>query len=263
MNLWRLLGIKFIWVRNKDATQREITRLVDLGFSLLQGGNYVEARGLLLRAFQHESKIENPALLKWILMSLAETWLQTEEYQEWTTFFSDFISRNPNHALALKLRADSLWYGGRPQEAIADYARSLELKPNHAPALSGRGQVLMECGQFGRALEDLDNALNSIEAVEGADANWKARLEAYIRNGRAATYAGLGEFTRALEEFNKSISLCPENAWVYFNRAEAFRKQGDQVNAAENYRLSLAKKQPKLNSLKRAHAQKMLNTATL
>jgi tetratricopeptide (TPR) repeat protein len=219
--------------------------------------------GYSLRALQHENKIENPALLEWILISLATTWEETEEYQEWTTFFSDFISRNPNHALALCLRAESLWYDGRPHEAIADYARVLELKPNHALALSGRGQVLMECGQFGRALEDLDSALNSIEAVGGADANWKVQLEAYIRNGRAATYAGLGEFARALEEFEKAISLCPENAWVYFNRAEAYRKQGDQVNAAQNYRLALAKKQPKLTSLKRAHAQRMLNTSTL
>jgi tetratricopeptide (TPR) repeat protein len=263
MNLWRLLRSKFIWVNSKDAAQREVTRLVGLGFSLLQGRNYVEARGLLLRALQHESKIENPALLEWILTSLAITWEQTEEYQEGTTFFSDFISRNPNHALALCLRAESLWYDGRAREAIADYDRALELKPNHAPALSGRGQVLTECGQFGRALEDLNSALNSIDAVEGANADWKVQLEAYIRNGRAATYAGLGEFVRASEEFEKSISLCPENAWVYFNRAEAYHKQGDQVNAAENYRVALAKKQPKLTSLKRAHAQRMLNMSTL
>jgi len=123
--------------------------------------------------------------LEWILISLARTWEQTEEYEESTAFFSDFISRNPNHTLALHLRADSLWYNGRLHEAIADYTQALELKPNHAPTLSGRGQVLMECDEFGRALEDLDSALNSIEAVEGADANWKVKLEAYIRNGRA------------------------------------------------------------------------------
>lgn len=184
---------------------------------------------------------------------------QTEEYQESTAFFADFIARNPNHAVGFQLRAASQWYGGRLREAIEDYSRALDLKPNYALALSGRGQVFMECGQFDRALEDLNRALDSIDTVEGMDSHWKTQLEAFARNGRAATYAGLGQFPLALEEFDKSISLCPENAWVYFNRAEAYRNQGDQVNAAENYRLALAKKQPKLISLKRAHAERILN----
>jgi tetratricopeptide (TPR) repeat protein len=103
----------------------------------------------------------------------------------------------------------------------------------------------MERGEFGRALEDLNGALEAIDAVERADANWKARSEAYIRNGRAASYAGLGDFTRALEEFEKSMSLCPENAWAYFHRANAYAHHGDQLNAGENYRLALTKKRVK------------------
>lgn len=259
MNAWHFLKHKFIWAK-QDATQREITRLVRLAFDLLGGKNYVEARGLLLRALQHESKIENPKLLKWILASLWKTWEQTEEYQDATKFFTDFLLRNPNYVLALRLRAGSHWYSGRLEEAIADYTLALELKPDDASALSGRGQVLMEHGEFRRALEDLNGALEAIDAVESMNANWKVRSEAYIRNGRGPTYAGLGEFARALEEFEKSIGLCPENAWVYFNRAEAYANHGDQVSAVENYRLALSKKQPKLTSLKRIHVERVLDT---
>jgi tetratricopeptide (TPR) repeat protein len=63
-----------------------------------------------------------------------------------------------------------------------------------------------------------------------------------------------------LDEFDRSIKLWPENAWVYFNRAEAYRNHGDPASAIENYRLALMKKQPKLTSLKRAHAERMLKT---
>lgn len=258
MNIWRFLKSKFNGTNSRETAQQEVTYLVGLGFSLIQSEHYTDARQLLLRVLQHEDKIENPALLEWILASLFITWEQTEEYQESTAFFSDFIARNPNDAQGFELRASSHWYAGRLQEAIVDYTLSLELKPNYALTLSGRGQVFMECREYSRALEDLDAALQSIGGVE-ADAKWKTELEAFIRNGRAATFAGLGEFVRALEEFEKSLSLCPENAWVYFNRAEAYRHHGDQVHAIENYRLALKKKKPKLTALKREHARRMLN----
>jgi tetratricopeptide (TPR) repeat protein len=258
MNFWQLLKGRFNGTKRSNGVQEEIARLLSLGFSLLQGENYVEARGLLLRAVQHETKIDNPSLLEWILNSLSLTWEQSEEYQEWTTFFSDFLARNPNHAVALELRAESRWYGGSLREAIDDYSRALELKPNEASAFLGRGQVFVECREFGRAVTDLDSALKALDEIEGADANWKTEFEAFARNGRAAAFAGLGDSTRAMEEFEKSIRLCPDNAWVYFNRAEAYRDQGDQVRAAENYELAIAKKKPKLTALKRAHAKKML-----
>ena len=77
--------------------------------------------------------------------------------------------------------------------------------------------------------------------------------------GQQLTYAGLGDFDRALEEFDKFMNLCPENAWVYYNRAEAYQNLGDLRNAVENYKLALAKKGPKLTSLKRARAESALN----
>jgi len=154
----------------------------------------------------------------------------------------------------------SLWYGGRLSEAIVDYSRSLDLSPNDVSSLAGRGQVYMECKEFNRAIQDLKIAIGSIDVVPGADAKWKTQSEAYARNGLAAAYAGLGEFDRALEEFAKSIALCPENGWVYYNRAEAYWNLGDQKNATENYKLALTKRDPKLTSLKRFHAESMLNS---
>ena len=117
----------------------------------------------------------------------------------------------------------------------------------------------MERRDFNQAIEDLDAAIGSIDSVPGADAVWKAEFEAFARNGRAASYAGLGDLGRALEEFGKSIDLCPENAWVYYNRAEAYQNHGDWKSAVEDYKLALAKKRPKLTSLKRARAETALN----
>lgn len=260
MNPWHLLRGMFQSESHKNGGQETIARLIDLAVPLLQGGNYVEARELLLRALNKKSEIPDSTVLEWILNWLSMTWEQTEDYQEWAAFFTEFIARNPNHASAYHHRAMSLWYGGRLSEAIVDYSRSLDLSPNDVSSLAGRGQVYMECKEFNRAIQDLKIAIGSIDVVPGADAKWKTQSEAYARNGLAAAYAGLGEFDRALEEFAKSTALCPENGWVYYNRAEAYWNLGDQKNATENYKLALTKRDPKLTSLKRFHAESMLNS---
>jgi tetratricopeptide (TPR) repeat protein len=255
MNPWGFLKRLFQRGNNKDAGEKAVTRLVNLAFSQLQGGNYVEAQELLLKALEYKSEMQNSVLLDWILTSLSKTWEETEEYQKWTEFFSAFIARNPNQAVAYHLRAESNWYAGSLSDAITDYSRAVELNPKDVSAFLGRGQVFMECRDFSRALEDLDTALGSIDSVPGVDAAWKVEFEAFARNGRAATYAGLGDFARALEEFGKSVDLCPENAWVYYNLAEAYQNKGDRKNAVENYKLSLAKNKPKLTLRKRTHAK--------
>jgi len=256
MNPWQSLKLRF----RRVNSQQIVTRLVELAFSKLREHDYIEAQRLLLRSLEYKSEIQNPALLEWILTSLSKTWEEAEEYQKWTEFFSDFIAQNPSQSVAYQLRAEARWYGGRLSEAVADYSLALELNPKDASTLLGRGQVFLECRDFSRALEDLDAALGSIDSVSGANAVWKSEFEAFARNGRAAAYAGLGEFGRALEEFDKSIGLCPENAWVYYNRAEAYQDHGDRKNAIQNYKLSLTKKGPKLTALKRAHAETVVNT---
>jgi len=55
-------------------------------------------------------------------------------------------------------------------------------------SLSGKGQVLGEAGEHGRAIEDLDLALRALETVSAPDASWakwQEQIEAFVHNGRA------------------------------------------------------------------------------
>lgn len=99
MNPWQFLKRQFQHGKRDEAPE-PVTRLVDMGFSLLREGKYIEARVALLRALDYQSEIQNSILLDWILTSLSKTWEETEEYQEWTEFFSTFIGRNPTSAVA-------------------------------------------------------------------------------------------------------------------------------------------------------------------
>jgi len=78
---------------------------------------------------------------------------------------------------------------------------------------------------------------------------------AYAHSGLGLAYAGLGNYELALSEFQKSITLEPENAWVYFNRAVSYELMGKQDEALSDYATSLKKQHPPLNPHKRERAE--------
>jgi tetratricopeptide (TPR) repeat protein len=183
------------------------------------------------------------------------TWTLTEQYRDGTQFFSQYLKLHPNDVRAYTLRAASLWYSGELRQAVNDYSKAIELDPNDLLAHLGRGQVFGESGEFSQAIDDLDFVQKNLEENAINDPSWRGQVQAYSFNGRAVAHAGLGDFERALSEFARSISLCPNNTWVYFNSAMVYEKQGRLAEAITDYKLSLQKTTPKLTVLKRTYAE--------
>jgi len=194
-------------------------------------------------------------LIEYALELLNYLWLTNEANQTGIEFFSEFLERHPDDATAFHCRGIHLWYSGRPKEAIADYNHSLELKPDNTFALVGRGQVLVELGRGQDAMRDLEKVLQLINTFPNArDKHW-APTQAYTRNGLGAASAAIGDFGRAFDEFARSVDLQPNNAWVYFNRAQARDKNHDYVNAVADYKKSLVSAEPKLPAYKHKLAE--------
>ena len=219
---------------------------------------YDKARASLLKAIGSRDTINEPKTISYVLLSLGSRWLLTEQYEDGITFFSKYLSRYPEDSAAYCGRAEALWYTGRLQEAIRDYSRALELKPSDILSLSGRGQVLAEVGENGRAVEDLNLALLTLKTVSTPDSSWYKwyeHIEAFVHNGKGFALAGLGESRLAMDEFEVSMRLSPDNAWVYHNRAQVYDRAGSREKATEDYQKALTKKNPPLTPNKKAHAQ--------
>jgi tetratricopeptide (TPR) repeat protein len=119
-----------------------------------------------------------------------------------------------------------------------------------------RGQVLVEVGQPQKALTDLKTVLEQINSVPNArDAAWPA-MQAYTCSGLGPAFAALGDYSKAFDEYQKSIDLQPDNAWVYFNRAHVYEKLGEHSKALTDFERSLSKSRPKLPAYKRAIAER-------
>jgi tetratricopeptide (TPR) repeat protein len=232
----------------------------NIAYSFIQHEEYLAARQQLLKALERRNDIRDPSILTWLLELLWWTWIFTEQYREAAEFFSTYLQSYPLDARAYGLRAASLWYSGELQRAIEDYSKALELDPQDILAHMGRGQVFAESGEFNHAIEDLDFVHDNLEKAALGDVSRKTQVQAYSFSGRALSHAGLGDFERALSEFDRSIFLCPDNAFVYFNRAVAYENKGRIADAVADYKMSLQKAMPKLTALKRKHAELKVRT---
>ena len=190
--------------------------------------------------------------------ALANNWQFAEEHQQSVAFFSDCLSKDPEDVIAYRLRAGAYWYSGDLQNATDDFSIALRSLPGDPSLLGSRGQVLAEAGQFERAFEDLNGALRILEDTSRSEQDPGGMLKAYTLNGRGAAYAGIGEFRCAQQDFDESLTMCPKNAWVYYNQALAYERGGETAAAITSYKISLKMDAPKLNYLKRAYAETRL-----
>jgi tetratricopeptide (TPR) repeat protein len=262
-------GMKILkWIRGglsdseaQARAQRDVRSLMYEAHALLDEQQYDGARHVLLRALELWDRIVERATIDWLLMSLGSTWLFQERFSDQMAFFSDYVSRYPMDCAAYCERAAALWYTGRLLEALEDYSRALELDPTHAQSRSGRGQVLAELGEAPRAIEDLDIALRILLGASTPNdswGEWKRSMEAFVRNGRAVAFAYLGKTRDAMNEFETSVRLGPDNAWVYFNRARVHESCGDKTRSISDYRTSLGKTQPPLSPRQKEQAHQKI-----
>jgi tetratricopeptide (TPR) repeat protein len=104
-------------------------------------------------------------------------------------------------------------------EAIRDFTRSIELKPDLSSAYYNRGVAYGKKGDHDRAIQDYTKAIE----LEPDFA------EPY--NNRGTVYARNSEYDRAIQDYTKAIELKPDYAEARSNRAAAhyFRKAYDKA----------------------------------
>jgi tetratricopeptide (TPR) repeat protein/predicted aspartyl protease len=107
---------------------------------------------------------------------------------------------NPDY---LYQRGFVYWQTKQPSNALADFDRALQQKPNHVLALLARSDLRIQTGDKAGAEADLDAA------------NAAARKEDAVHFSLAAGYARLGQFPRAIEQYDLWIASHPLDAKLY------------------------------------------------
>jgi tetratricopeptide (TPR) repeat protein len=87
---------------------------------------------------------------------------------------------------------------GKPEKALEDFNRAIDIDPQIAAGYLGRANTLNVMGRYQEAIEDYDRTL---------DINPKL-ANAYINRGSA--YSHLGETEKAIADYEKGLELDPK-----------------------------------------------------
>ncbi len=105
---------------------------------------------------------------------------------------------------------------GRNEEALADWERAIENDSSLAAAFTARATYYRRAGQLDKAIPDLDTAIRLAPSVD-----------AYFQRGQ--TFAELGQYQKAIEDYDRSILERREAPYVYLARSIAKRALGDEA----------------------------------
>jgi protein O-mannosyl-transferase len=151
------------------------------------------------------------------------TWTQVGYWQNSITLFDQTLRVTDDNWLIYNNRGISHNGLGNYRQAIQDFARAIEIKPNYAESYYNRGIAYNGLGNYKQAIEDFNK---TIERIPG-------NADPYISRGIA--YNGLGNYRQAIENFNKAIEIRPDHAGAYSNRANAYIGLGNYTHAIEDY----------------------------
>jgi protein O-mannosyl-transferase len=189
------------------------------------------------------------------------SWQQSRQYIDIETLWRTTIAKNPNCWMAFSNLGSYLLVRGNVDEAIADFRRALELRPdqsndhnNLGKALQAKGRRAEAMGEFQTALRispndspaennigaalletgELDDAIEHLlKAVENRPRN----AEAYINLGNA--YLQKREIDSAIAAYSATLELPYDHAETHYSLGNAFRQKGDLDDSVLHYRLAL------------------------
>jgi hypothetical protein len=101
---------------------------------------------------------------------------------------------------------------GNYRQAIEDYDRAIEIKPDYANAYYNRGHAYQGLGNYRQAIEDYGRAIEIKPDY------------AEVYNNRGVAYALLGNYRQAFEDFNRAIEIKPGFTDAYNNRGLCLSK---------------------------------------
>jgi tetratricopeptide (TPR) repeat protein len=86
----------------------------------------------------------------------------------------------------------------KPEKALKDFTRAIEIDPTRADGYAGRGNVLQAMGQYEASLQDYDRAIEINPKLANAHVN------------RGSVYSHLGQYEKAIADYEKGLELDPK-----------------------------------------------------
>jgi tetratricopeptide (TPR) repeat protein len=155
------------------------------------------------------------------------TFHQAAMYANTETLWRTTSARNPDSFLAHNNLGVALAARGLVDEAIAEYGRALEVRPDYAESLNNLGNALLRKGRIDQAIDQFRKASQS----QPDDANiWNNLGKGLLQNRQT---------DEAASSFKKALALQPQFADAQNNLGVALLRKGQLDDAAQLFRQAL------------------------
>jgi lipoprotein NlpI len=142
-------------------------------------------------------------------------------------------------ATAFNSRGNAFYAKGQFDKAIEDLNRAIQLKPDYPQALDNRGNALLRKQQYDPAIKDFSEALR-IKPDNAPGRNDLTPFDtASTFNNRGIAYLQTGAFNLAILDFNESVRINPKNADAFYNRGIAYGDNRDYESAVGDFTKAL------------------------
>jgi len=164
------------------------------------------------------------AVLLAVLLALGCTTVaRNRDYQSSVAFWQDTVKKRPHSYFAPCALGNALAASGRTEEAIQQYRRSLQLKPDYPAAYRNLSSLLVSMGRVDEAIQQYEQALR-LRPNDGK-----------AHNNLGLALAGLGRSAEAIDHYQKALLLKPDYAEAQYNLAGALATVGRTKEAIEHY----------------------------
>jgi tetratricopeptide (TPR) repeat protein len=218
-----------------EILSQSVTELFKKGTDLFKSQQYDEAIicfdkliDILMKAKEYNKTVEDAKLiLAFSYYNRGTAYIHKGEYDNAIEDYNKAIELKPDFAEAYNNRGNTYSDKGEYDNAIEDYNKAIKLKPDFAVAYNNRGNAYYYKGEYDNAIEDFNKAIE-------LKPNYAL---AYYTRG--IVYAIINEYDNAIEDYNKAIELMPNYALAYNNRGMAYRNKGEYINAIEDLNKAL------------------------
>ena len=163
--------------------------------------------------------------------TMAESPQRTSDLRQAIQYLEKAVSIHPGYRNAYLLLGNAHYYLGEYEKSIAYFDKSLQLDPNFKDALQNLPIVLRDGGRH------MGQKMNNFKRAE----EWLVR--SYSMNPQdyetcrllGITYGIQGQDYKAIEYFQKAISLRPDIAANYSSLGTAYMNIGDQESARQAF----------------------------
>lgn len=142
------------------------------------------------------------------------TYQRNRDYASQAAIWEDAVAQYPDNHRARANLGEVYRREGKLVQAVEQFSRAIELRPNYPTALMSRGVAYMDLQLFDEALQD------EIRAIE-----LDPRL-ALAWNNRGCVLQAMGRFDEAVSDHTKAMELAPNFVNAYANRGVAYYRLG-------------------------------------